>query len=137
MSLHLEIEKRLEDLGFSIPPGKSPYGTYNGKWRYHNWECDSNPIWGISFNGYKVESEERYIRDIEAIKTYEFKGCNLDGYDSLLVKITEKNIDMAFKYISKLLSLDMEVKNFKKEIRSFNHNDKKLIRDKKLEEVLK
>ena len=133
MSLNIKIEDFIEKyLGYELKYPNNKYGTYDGRWRYQNWQSDVNDnIWSIHFETYKVYSYTRYEKDLENIEKFRFIGLK-----SGEVILTNINIDIAFSLIKELIEREQLVKSLEKkskdELSKFNDGDISFIRDYKL-----
>jgi hypothetical protein len=133
MSLNIKIEDFIEKyLGYELKYPNNKYGTYDGRWRYQNWQSDVNDnIWSIHFETYKVYSYTRYEKDLENIEKFRFIGLK-----SGEVILTNINIDIAFSLIKELIEREQLVKSLEKkskdELFKFNDGDISFIRDYKL-----
>lgn len=116
--------------------------NYFGKWRYHNWECDTElGIWTIHFGKFKLQSVKRYEKDISQIDSFYFKGLKFyDGYSSAEdIIITDKiSLDITFSFIRDMIKNEQLIKKTIIESRELikEFNDVKIYRDKKLKEIL-
>lgn len=137
MSLNIQIEEYIEKLGYELKYPNDKYGTYNGRWRYQNWQSDVNDnIWSIRFDNYKVYSYTRYDKDLENIEKFRFIGLK-----SGEVILTKLNLDIAFSLITELIEREELIKSLEKksedDLSKLNDGDISFIREKKLEEMLK
>lgn len=132
MSLNIEIEKCIEKyLGYEIR-NLNKSATFNGKWRYHDWECDTDSyIWSINFDKYKVYSYIKYDKDLDNIKKFSFIGCKFGN-----IIITDNDLDITFHFIKELIDRERLIKSLeeksKDELRKFNTDNISFVRELKL-----
>lgn len=137
MTLNLKIEECIEKyLEYTLADPCNNYGTYNGRWRYQNWQSDVNDnIWSIHFGTYKVYSYSRYDKDLENIEKFRFIGLK-----SGEVILTKLNLDIAFSLITELIVREKLIKSLEKkskdDLSKFNDGDISFLREKKLEKML-
>ena len=130
MPLNIQIEECVEKyLEYTLVYPNDKYGTYNGRWRYQNWQSDVNDnIWSIHFGNYKVYSYTRYDKDLENIEKFRFIGLK-----SGEVILTKLNLDIAFLLIKELIEREKLIKSLEKkskdDLDSFNDGNVKFIRD--------
>lgn len=138
MNLSFEIIEYIKE---NFPEWTFP-NNYFGRWRYHDWECDSDSgIWSIHFGKFKLVSIKRYEKDLSKIDSFYFIGLKFksDAYSRNNIIITDKiSLDITFSFIRKMVENEKLIKKTMqdsfKDIQEFN--DIKMYRDKKIEEIL-